>query len=386
MSEISPSTDPVPPARRRALPWWLPGLAVGCAAAACLFPVAARADARDGTHRARAWVVLRSASGTEPPPPTVVQQWRFHLRSPDLLTRVVADPAVAQLATIKAWDDPVAELERRLAVEEAAPVVLEVALVGRAPEDLKIILDHLVKRFVSDATAIDNRTRDDQLTSLEKLRTSLQLEIELQEKAIELQSRSGGVTGVESAATGLALLQKRLTDTETLLLAANRDLDKLEAERKVLRKQQEEREKNLKEPPPDAAPGGARRQARLAELDTLIAIKQEERESLRRERDAVRKATDNMAGVGVNIEAMRKALEPQREVLAKLQTQLIQQRLVGDRASASPRGAVAVEPLERPSRLPWAALLAAAGFAAGFVLATGFQLTGLVFRILNRRA
>lgn len=339
------------------------------------------------------------------------RQQIFLLRTRDLFNRVLADPAVASLTYVKTSEDPVAMLEDALKVTVAAPEVLEVTLTGNHLDDMKVLLDHLIKRYVADANAVDNRGRDEQLASLERLRTSVQFEIELQEKAIEVASRNNGVAGTDSAGNALQFLRVREIEAEKLFNSANREVDRLVAEQKVLKKQQEERERNpkafavdkdllraqiaddervikakkewqkhnlfyqkeaensnpenpyiqglkttddaLKQMVTDAEKAAtaeaedrvrvierSRRQQRLTELATQIEIKEEERESIRRERDAVTKVIQNMAGSGANIEAMRKAVEPQREMLAKIQSQLIQVRLSGDRARISARGEV----------------------------------------------
>lgn len=366
-----------------------------------------------GKHQARALVQLRPkqiefVNKTQEDFEAYRRQQMFFLKTRDLLTRVLADPAVSSLDLVKGSEDPVQALEDALRVTIAAPEILEVTLTGNNLDDMKVVLDHLIKRYVADALNIDNKQRDDHITSLEKLRTSLQLEIDLQEKAIELQSRTNGATSAEAAASALGFLHKRHNDAEALHVAANRELDKLEAERKVLQKQLDERDpkavppqelvaaavaadprvvkaktawklqnefyqkEKAKAEKPEENPyiqgllaevkkgeadvaaaekestteaqeharalQTARKQGRVGELGTLIEVKQEERDGLRRERDAIKKVIESTAVAGTNIDAMRKALEPQREMYSKIQSQLIQQRLSGDQPRIASRG------------------------------------------------
>jgi RNA polymerase sigma factor (sigma-70 family) len=69
---------------------------------------------------------------------------------------------------------------------------------------------------------------------------------------------------------------------------------------------------------------------RLIQLDIDIQIKKEIREKLREERDAIKKLLDAGAGGDINLEEMRKSLEPQREVLARVQREILLMRVQRD--------------------------------------------------------
>jgi capsular exopolysaccharide synthesis family protein len=66
----------------------------------------------------------------------------------------------------------------------------------------------------------------------------------------------------------------------------------------------------------------ANARGRVAALETQTEISKENREKVRLDRDAIQKAIDSSVGGGLNIEAMRKALQPQRDTLDKLNTYL----------------------------------------------------------------
>lgn len=367
-----------------------------------------------GKHQARALVQVQPQQiqlvNKDSTHARSMQQHQYQLRGRDLFTRVLADPAVSSLDMVKASDDPVQMIEDSIKVTVATPEILEVTLTGNHLDDMKVFLDYLVKRHVAEANASDNKETQDQMSSLEKLRTTVEQEIGLMEKAIEMASRNNGVTGAESAASPLQLLHIRHGETERLLVTTARALDLMEAERKVLKKQLEEidpkapldkdralidlkvandprvaaardtwkkfhdfYQDELKKSNPEnayikelaekdaklkqeltaaekvatseievwlRAKQVADKQERLAKLNTDIEVKQEERLSISKERDAVKRAIENTAGHGSNIEAMRKAIEPQREMLTKVQTQLMQVRLQGDKSRVSPRGEV----------------------------------------------
>ncbi|MFM8274334.1 MAG: hypothetical protein ACKODX_18660, partial [Gemmata sp.] len=143
-----------------------------------------------GKHQARALVQLQPRRVEIVGKGQEFDAYRRHqiflLKAPDLITRVVADPAVASLETIKESDEPISMIENALRVSVAAPEILEVTLTGNNIDDLRTILDKLVKGYVDDATTLDRKTRDDEIAGLDKTRLAVQAEIELQEKAIDL--------------------------------------------------------------------------------------------------------------------------------------------------------------------------------------------------------
>ncbi len=333
----------------------------------------------------------------------------FLLKTRDLLTRVLADPAVVSLDTVKQSDDPVALLEESLQVKVVAPEILEVTMTGNHVEDMKVILDHLVKRYVDDATSLDRKQRDTHINGLEKLSASVQLDIDLQEKAIDVAARANGTTGAEATATALVALHKRHIEADGLMVAAGHEIDRMEAEHEVLTKQLED--KNPKTPPdpalvaqiiaadlrviraktahaalkefleketpkatnPDSDVGilklradvkkladeikiaetvamteslsvaraldNGRKQRRIDDLATAIEVEKKKRERFMRERDGLQKVISNVAGQGLNIDAMRNALKPRRELYDRLQTQLLQLKIAtGGERRASQRG------------------------------------------------
>ena len=69
---------------------------------------------------------------------------------------------------------------------------------------------------------------------------------------------------------------------------------------------------------------------RLAKLAIDIKIKAAVRDKLKEERDEVKKQLDAGAGAAVNVGAMRQALEPQREALAKVNREILNVRMQRD--------------------------------------------------------
>jgi capsular exopolysaccharide synthesis family protein len=161
----------------------------------------------------------------------------FLLKSRDLITRTLAEPAVASLDMVKTVPDPVTLIEDQIKVAVVADDILQVSLTGNHLDDMKTILDHLVKRYVDDATAFERKERADQVQKLERFSEALRLDIEAQEKTIELLGKANQTTGGADEATRLALLQRRYIELDSEYNRANREIIGLESQLNVLAKQ-----------------------------------------------------------------------------------------------------------------------------------------------------
>lgn len=452
-----PNPEPVPEQPQRAepvrgpgsLPWWAPGLLFGLVAGAVAgIAVAGEALGR-ATHRATARIVVRPVPGEPVVSAGECQQVAFMLRGRTLLRSVLEEREIAELGTVSGHPDPVGDYERRLAVEVGEGGMVTVTLAGRAPDDLKTVLDHLVGRFADQFAALDRRERDERLTQLEKFANQLRLEIDLQERAIELLARANGTIGsgdpgalfrdrvnqLEAELTkdeaAVALLERqaealrrcrsegaepdpveaaRLVDAEPRvapLVAQRADaVIAMEKERAAatgptlmrdLQARLDRAEKALaaargpvrKEVEALLREAGARRAGReLADVEVRLAVAKSAHESDRLARDVARKSLAASHASELNIEAMRRALVPQQEIANKVAAQQLQLRAAG---SGGDSRAQVVEPafvgsVDGPWRWGTVAGTALQFFAAGFVLVTAFRLTGLVFRALSAGA
>lgn len=205
-----------------------------------------------GKHQVRAIVQLRTkgidlSGRNQDDYREYRRQQMYLLKSRDLITRTIAEPAVSSLDMVKQSDDPVQMLEDQLKVTGATEDIIEVSLTGNNLEDMKVVLDHLVKRYVDDATAFEHKDLEDQIKKLEGLAESLRVEIEAGEKQIELLGRANSTTGGEDNAKRLGMLQVRHADADAEYNRAGRELLKHEAEAKVLLEQLDD--KNPKNQP-----------------------------------------------------------------------------------------------------------------------------------------
>jgi capsular exopolysaccharide synthesis family protein len=359
--------------------------------------VGTRVASPGGKHQARALVQLRPKSytfitRTQDDFSQYRDRQRFLLKTRDLITSVLKEPAVASLDSVKnavrAGDDPVQMVEDQLKVTVATDDVLEVTMTGNNLDDMKVILEHLVKRYVADATAFERRVLDDQIKKQEQHAESLRVDIKAMESQIALIGRANSTTGGEDNAKRLSEFQHRHVTADGEYTSLTREIGRMESEVTVLKKQLDDKNpKNQPDPVlvnqtidkdprvqktvlalagakaaydsafetagknPEAplvvelrgqrdkrqkehdeakkaataealeiarALEGAMKKGRIAALETQIDIKKEDREKVRADRDGLKKLIDQGVTGGLDIEGMRKANEPNKEMLAKL--------------------------------------------------------------------
>ncbi len=380
---------------------WVLGTFIGGLAAAAV-AVGIWMALPGGKHEARALIQLRPksvsfVSKTQEDFAEYRNRQRFLLKTRDLITSVLKDPAVSSLESVKQAEDPVAMIEEQLKVTVATDDVLQVTMTGNHLDDMKVIVQHLVQRYIDDTTAFDRRTLEDQIKKHEQYADTLRAEIEGMERQIDLIGRANNTIGGEDNAKRLALLQGNLITAESELGRMNRAIGTLEAQLKVLKDELNDKGEKAQPDPVlveqainkdgrvtrtkaalDAAQraydsaletsGGNKNapfviecQAELDKrkkdyeeakklatkeaieiaraIDTAILknqikslerdhkIKTEDREKVKTDRDALQKVIAQGVGGGLNIEAMRKSLVPQRETLDKISSLVAQLRV-----------------------------------------------------------
>lgn len=200
-----------------------------------------------GKHQVRALVQLKPRNGLVGGNSEEFGEYRnrqrFLLKSRGLITQTLAEPAVASLETIRGTDNAVQNVEDSLKVSIVTDDILEVAMTGNNIDDMRVIVDSLVKRYVDEATGFDQRDRNDQRKKLEQLSESMKAEIEAMEKNIELLVRANGVGGGQDAGTKSAMLQQRKIQAEADYDAVDREMGKLEAQITVLKKEIDNQDK-----------------------------------------------------------------------------------------------------------------------------------------------
>lgn len=189
-----------------------------------------------GKHEVRALVRLRKSAGdnvairgTEDYEAYKREQ-KFLLRTRSLLERTVRDPAVAGLDMIRHADDPARNLEENLSVADATTSVLSVTLKGNNIDEMKVVVDTLVKKYVDESTSTDHRVRQEQLNRLTRTEQGLKDEIEALQRRINLLSQSGA--GGDSAEVRQAEIQKKVASLDAEISLLNKEISRAEAELK----------------------------------------------------------------------------------------------------------------------------------------------------------
>ena len=151
--------------RRWVLATFLGGLLAAAAAAGVWMLMPA------GKHQAKALIRLRQKttelSKSQEDFDSFRRDQMVILRTRDLIMRVVGEPSIASLETIKNSDDPVRFIEEGLTVKDTSPTTLTLTLPGDNADDLKLILDVLVKKYIDDTSIYDRSTRESQSRKLE---------------------------------------------------------------------------------------------------------------------------------------------------------------------------------------------------------------------------
>ncbi|HMC04761.1 MAG TPA: polysaccharide biosynthesis tyrosine autokinase [Actinomycetota bacterium] len=243
----------------------------------------------------------------------------FHVRTRDLITRTLAEPAVAGLETIRSSDDPVRFLEENLQVSMPAPTIMVVTLTGDNPDDLKVLVDTLVRKYVDDATSYDRANRDSDTKKLEKLAEQFKQEIQARQRQIQTLAEAGSTIGVEGEAAKQARIQQSIGQLDSEVFAKEAEIQDLTIQRSYLRGQLKDNRVQV----------NAVDLARLVDMDfrvaALIGQRTEKGFLLAREREqaaspdapTIKNLEDQIARIEKTIEQRRAVVKP--EIEANLQ-------------------------------------------------------------------
>ncbi len=235
-----PRTGPTPLGILNALKrrWVLATLIGGIAASLACVAVWLLLPA--GKHQAQSHVRLKltQADGINRPtedPESFRRTQVFHLKSRDLINRTLADASVSSLPMIRNSDDPVRFLEEGLKVSMDGPEIISITLTGNEPEDMRVVLDQLVRRYIDDATSTERRGRDEMMRKLEKTAEAFKQEITSRERQIQLMADTYTTTGGEEAAVQAARMQNDLAKLDAEVFTANKELQEIDARLELLR-------------------------------------------------------------------------------------------------------------------------------------------------------
>ncbi len=160
------------------------------------------------------------------------------VKTRDLINRTLAEPKVASLDMIKNAEDPVRMLEEGVKVDaSAAPTILTVSLAGDNPDDLKVILETLLHKYLDETNEFDRKVRDEQVRRLELQAEKFRAEIQSKDKQITLEvAASGGSTGGPGADTANAVRLGYLTQLERDVLNLQKEIEHYRAVAETIKK------------------------------------------------------------------------------------------------------------------------------------------------------
>jgi capsular exopolysaccharide synthesis family protein len=187
-----------------------------------------------GKHQARVLVEVKPRTDLSGRPVEDFDAFRrgqqVLIKTRDLITRTLAEPQVAALPTIKNSEDPVRYLERGLKADFIAPEIMAVTLPGDSLEDLQIILDSLVVKYIDEVSGSERISREAEIKRLTKMADESQQSIMGREQQIRLMVTATGSTGVESAGARSARLQMQLVRLDQDIFQKQRDIEDLRAQ------------------------------------------------------------------------------------------------------------------------------------------------------------
>ncbi len=127
-----------------------------------------------------------------------------------IIKRVVANPDVANFAMIANSDDPVKVIQDLIVLRWPTPDLMSVGMNGDNPDQLKVILESLIKEYVSESSSGLQQDRKKKLDDLKLLKEELRKRIESEEASLDTQSQNGVPTEVSQIGPLMTLLTTRV--------------------------------------------------------------------------------------------------------------------------------------------------------------------------------
>ncbi len=153
-----------------------------------------------GKHQAQAIIKIRGAAAEiggsrQDDPDKFRADQAYIISSRDLINRAVADPAVSGLPTVRDLTEPVKAIKENLKVASPTPQILEVSYTGDNPEDVRTILDTLLKKYIDEATSYERESRAGKELYLQQQEKKVEEVIEGMEGVIKRQGQGGLTVG-----------------------------------------------------------------------------------------------------------------------------------------------------------------------------------------------
>lgn len=121
---------------------------------------------------------------------TYKQTQMRRIKSPYVLHAAIRDPEIANLATIRNQEHPVAWLEQNIGVGSPATEFIRLSLDGEHPKDLAAIINAVAQAYLTEVVDVEEAKRRDRLTELQKLLSQKEAELQAELKLMRLEAKS----------------------------------------------------------------------------------------------------------------------------------------------------------------------------------------------------
>lgn len=156
------------------------------------------------------------------------------IKNQKVINAALRDPKLNQLQTLREMGDPLPWLEQALSFNAPGNAqVLEVKLQGEHPEDIRLLLNAIVKNYISEFISSEQVVRSARLEALRRFENDLDAELKRDEAARRQFFRQGG--GNANAATvQMAFLRSDMERLKARMRELEDDISELETREKVL--------------------------------------------------------------------------------------------------------------------------------------------------------
>jgi capsular exopolysaccharide synthesis family protein len=156
------------------------------------------------------------------------------IKNQKVINAALRDPKLSQLPTLKQIGDPLAWLEESLTFNAPGNAqVLEVKLQGRNPEDIRLLLNAIVKNYISEFISSEQVVRSARLEALRRFEAELDSELK-RDEAARRQFFRQGAGAVNTAAVQLAFLRTDMERLKSRMRELEDEISELETREKVL--------------------------------------------------------------------------------------------------------------------------------------------------------
>lgn len=154
-----------------------------------------------GKHLARAVLLMsRPATGSDEAHRVFKDNQYQQLKNRTIINLVLSNKDLADLPSLREVDDKARFIEESIETKWVGDDTLKVSMNGNNPEDLKLILDKLVKAVIDSANSRELQIRGQRMKQLQNLQDKLSREIDSYRK--ELKENAQGISGVVPADDG----------------------------------------------------------------------------------------------------------------------------------------------------------------------------------------